>query len=277
MSNILKKSLVSTSVAVALVMTLTACGSSDTSSPASVETRSVLTGVDTLLTTIVTKSSVSGALVKDENNSLARDTNGNFMFDYTGPVTTVIINEATGVVSSSSAPIGTVTGQAGFPQEFANLAFAAYAYASDLTGTTPLPAFPAKIDWKCNACELVIAGTTYKSTKSLDTNASSNMALMDMNPTSYTGLGPVEFGKLLDGTTGKEGLSMTVRTGGCGAVVGVDGPNAGKMGTLCLNGSFTFDLSKIILSADPAEMMKSDLPGTGNSNCTLVLQTPMKM
>lgn len=87
-----------------------------------------------------------------------------------------------------------------------------------------------------------------------------------MKGRAFTGLGPVELGQL-------SAESMTVRMAGCSAVVGVAGPNAGKVGTLCLNGSFTFDLAGINLS----NPMQSTITGTGTSNCITVLHTPMAM
>jgi len=262
MLNLVKKSLLATTASIILALPVYA---------GSKFCPTELTGVDTLLTTIVTKSAISGALAK-QDGYLQMDANGNFMFDYAGDVTTVILDKHSGVVKGLSEPIGTVTGQAAFPQEFAGLAFGVYGWI--MGGMVdPMPAIPAKIDWACNDCTLVIDGTTYKSTAGMDAMMP-GATEMAMAATAYTGMGPVEIGTLLNGDNG---LSMSVRTGGCGAVVGVDGPNAGKVGTLCMNGTFTFDLSGIVLSADPMEMMTSDLKGTGNSNCVLVLQDPMAM
>lgn len=271
MFNVLKKSLVTTSVAAALVLTLAACNSDDTATDP-VDDTTALTGVDTLLTTIVSKSSVSGALRK-EGDYLVFD-GENFLFDYDGDVTTVDIDQSTGVVKALSKPIGTVEGTAGFPQEFANLAFAAWGWKMSGFDDAMMPAFPATIPFSLKACTLVIDGTTYQSTKVLDDGSpeTANMSNMLMEARAFTGLGPVEFGGLQDGTGEDEAFSLTVRTGGCGALVGIDGPNKGRMGTICLNGSFTFDLSGLVLSEDPNVAMQSNLPGTGNSNCTVILQ-----
>ena len=85
---------------------------------------------------------------------------------------------------------------------------------------------------------------------------------------AFTGFGPVEIGQLLNGPNG---MSMSVRMGGCIAMKAVSGPHTGKIGTQCLNGTFTFDLSGI----DLGNPMASTLNGTGTSNCWMVLQKPM--
>lgn len=267
MFNVLKKSLISTSVATALVLALAACGSED-----AVSDTTALTGVDTQLTTIVTKSNVSGSLLR-ENGLLLKDVNGNYRFAYSGPVTTVDVDLATGVVKALSKQIGTVSGEAAFPQSFFDLALGGW----DAANGGPMPAFPAVIPFSLNSCELTVGETVYKSTKILDDGsaATANMSNMLMEARAFTGLGPVEFGTLLNPGTDPAGMSMTVRTGGCGALVATGaGDNVGKMGTICLNGSFTFDISHLVLGENN---MTSELPGTGNSNCTVVLHTPLQM
>lgn len=107
---------------------------------------------------------------------------------------------------------------------------------------------------------MVVAGTTYVPI--------ANAPEMAMEGRAFTGLGPVEIGTLLNGSNG---LSMSVRMGGCFAVQAVSGSRAGMIGTHCLNSTFTFDLSGINLT----NPMQSTIEGTGVSNCTDVLQNPM--
>jgi hypothetical protein len=97
---------------------------------------------------------------------------------------------------------------------------------------------------------------------------------MKMQGRAFTGLGPVEVAQLIPGN------SLSVRMAGCSALVSTDGPNKGKVGTLCLNGTFSFDLSGVLLgSGDPADMtpFTSNISGLGTSNCTTVLHNPPQM
>jgi hypothetical protein len=84
---------------------------------------------------------------------------------------------------------------------------------------------------------------------------------MRLKGRAFTGLGPVELNAIAPG-------SMSIRMAGCSAIVGTDGPDKGKVGTICLNGTFTFDL---------AGLAQGQLTGTGTSNCITVLHTPMQM
>ena len=221
-----------------------------------------LSGVDTMLTTIATKSMITGELAKDANGMLLMDSKGNFMFNYSGDVYRPITNSS-GKLISLGGPIGTVQGQAAFPPEFAMLAFGVYGY---LNGG-PMPEIPSKIDWTMNDIAITVDGTTYVPLG--DSNDTDNMGL---DARAFTGLGPVEIGQVLNGA---DGMSMSVRMGGCFAVVAENGPEAGKIGTECLNGSFTFDLSGINLN--PGFEMYSTLKGTGTSNCFTVMHEPMMM
>ena len=45
-----------------------------------------LSGVDTLVTTIVSKSKIAGTLEKDASGTLVMDANGNFKFNFSGNI-----------------------------------------------------------------------------------------------------------------------------------------------------------------------------------------------
>ena len=217
-----------------------------------------LSGVDTLLTTIATKSKITGTLEKDANGMLVMDANG-FKFNFSGNVYTPVINGFNGTLMGTSGPTGTVSGQASFPPAFAQLAMQVYGWLQSGADPANMPAIPSKIDWSMNDLTIVHAGTTYRPVANPD---------LGMQARAFTGLGPVEIGQILNGPNG---MSMSVRMGGCIAMQAVSGPHAGKIGTQCLNGTFTFDLSGI----DLANPMASTLNGTGTSNCWMVLQKPM--
>lgn len=232
-----------------------------------------LSGADTLLTTYVSKSRISGALRK-ENGYLVTDNgqpDGNFLFDFSGDIYYPITSPATGKLLATSGPIGTVSGTVLFPPEFASLAFAAY---GAMTGQGPAldPAtIPASIHWKMDNITIVDAGTTY-------VPIPSDPEAMGLDGRAFTGLGPVEMGQLEVGVDADGvDMSMSVRMGGCFAVAATEGVEAGKIGTYCLNSTFTFDLSGINYSSDPMVAATSTITGIGSSNCTTVLQTPMQM
>jgi len=253
-TNSLTKFFSKNTIAIALISSLGFAGTTYAGSPIQ-----PLTGIDTLVTTIVTKSKIAGSLEKNADGTLAMDANYNFKFNFSGPVYFPVANPKNGQLMGTSGPIGTVSGQAAFPPDFAMLAFNVYGWLMSGADPTQMPAIPSKINWTLNDLTVVVDGTTYRPI------ANAEMAL---DGRAFTGLGPVEIGQLLNGTNG---LSMSVRTGGCMAVQGVSGPNAGKIGTQCLNGTFTFDLSGI----DLANPMMSTLNGTATSNCFTVLHKPM--
>ena len=218
-----------------------------------------LSGVDTLLTTVVSKSKIKGGLEKDVNGNLAMDANGNFKFNFTGDIYYPITSPLTGELKGTSGPMGKVSGQAGFPMAFANLAIQVYAWLQNGADPSQMPAIPSKIDWVMNDITITAYGSTYRPILNPE---------MALDGRAFTGLGPVEIGVLLNGSSG---MSMSVRTGGCFAVQGVSGPNKGKVGTQCLSGTFTFDLSGINLT----NPLASTLNGTATSNCWTVLHKPM--
>lgn len=221
--------------------------------------------IDSFVTTIIDKSVVAGSIAKDPTTGmLAFDGAGKLMFNYTGKIYSVETGEKTGELKGLEKAIGSIAGQAAFPMEFGMLAGGMKAY---LDGVGPMPSVPAVIPWTCNSCTMVVNGSTYRSVVDMAAAFSDGASdAMKMEGRAFTGLGPVEVGQM-------SAQSMSVRMAGCSAVVGVDGPNAGKLGTLCLNGTFTFDLSGIDLS----NMMMSDIVGTGTSNCVTVLHTPLSM
>lgn len=223
------------------------------------DTPEPLSGVDTMLTSVVSKSYITGGLEKDANGNLSMDENGNFKFNFTGSVRSPMINPQSGELTGTHDSIGTVSGQAAFPLPFAMLAIQVYGWLMNGADPSQMPASPAKIDWTMNDLTLVVNGTTYRPIDNPD---------YALDGRAFTGFGPVEIGQILNGANG---LSMSVRMGGCMAMQGVDGPNKGKIGTQCLNGTFTFDLSGI----DLYNPMASTLNGTATSNCWLVLQNPM--
>jgi len=224
--------------------------------------------VDRFLTTLIDKSVIAGAVT-------GMDEQGNLKFEYTGTIYSVETRRRTGELKELDDAIGTIAGTAAFPMSFAQIALGMKAF---MDGNTPMPdmsQMPPVINWTCNTCTMVVAGTTYRSIVDLPGMfPDASIQAMRMQGRAFTGLGPVEMGML-------SAQSMSVRMAGCSAVVGVAGPNAGKVGTLCLNGTFTFDLAGIVytmVNGQPVpDMQNTQIRGTGTSNCITVLHTPMAM
>jgi len=209
---------------------------------------------DSFTKTIIDKSVVSGAVD-------GMDAKGNYTFDYTGKVYSVETNSKTGQLTELEKAIGTIEGQAAFPQEFVDLAMGAIGM---LKGG-PAPAMPAVIPWTCNKCTMKVGANTYTSVINPAVSGQfpdGSAEAMRMQGRAFTGLGPVEMTKISP-------MSLSVRMAGCSAVVATEGPDAdaGMVGTICLNGTFTFDLAT---AADP-----TGLKGTGTSNCITVLHKPI--
>jgi len=220
---------------------------------------------DSLLSTYFDKSVVSGSIATDPaTGQFAFDGAGNLMFNYTGKVYSVDTDKHSAQLTGLEKEVGTVEGQAAFPMAFAQLAMGMQTYLT--TGVMPAGlVIPPVIPWTCNHCNLVVGDNTYISI--VDTAGSgmfdqgSSIEDMRMKGRAFTGLGPVEVGQI-------SAQSMSVRMAGCSAVVGTAGPDAGKVGTLCLNGTFTFDLAGI---------PQGKLTGTGTSNCITVMHKPLAM
>lgn len=241
-----------------------------------------LTAQDRMVTTIIDKSVITGALEHDSNGVLTRDAVGNVKFNYTGDVFSIETNKHTGELKELGEKIGTIKGQAAFPIDFVNLSAGMNYLMGEMVAGNPVtfPQMPPVIPWTCNHCEMVVAGSTYVSiVDALDpVNGSPEMiakfdamlvggaagALEDMRleGRAFIGLTPASIDPVA--------RTMSVRMAGCSAVVGVSGANAGKLGTLCLNSTVTFNVS----GANLNNIEQSQITGEGTSNCVTVLHTP---
>lgn len=250
---------------------------------------------DQLVTTIIDKSVISGEIRKDDNGNMAPDANGMLSFDYTGDVYSIDTNETTGELEKLKEQIGTISGTAAFPTDFAYLSAGMRAIMDLLmTGLSleqamqqvGIAGMPAIIPWTCNHCEMVIGDSTYASIVDvldpetensfyqaiqgkfdvmLAGTLSENMQDLRLDGRAFTGLTPPLFDPV--------NKTMSIRMAGCSAIVGVAGPNFGKMGTLCLNSTVTFDVSAVDPSSNPLTN-QSGITAAGTSNCVTVLHTP---
>jgi hypothetical protein len=105
-------------------------------------------------------------------------------------------------------------------------------------------ALPPTLPWTMNEFQMSLGGSTFEIIDG-----------MPLTGPAFPGLGPVE-DPYITGT-------LTLRMVGCAGVretTGV-GTYANKVGSLCLNGTFTFD---------------QNFSGQGVSNCTIVLHDPLQ-
>jgi hypothetical protein len=252
-----------------------------------------LTPQDALVTTIVDKSIIHGSLAHDADGKLLYDNAGNARFVYTGDIYSLTTDANSGELKAINKKIGEISGEAAFPPEFVALSAGVNGLMSQMEAGTwdgNMPQMPSVVRWTCNHCVLNSAGSTYVSL--VDALDPSNMyysaemaakfdaGLMDgsagaidnmrMDGRAFTGLTPASFDPV--------SRTMSVRMAGCSALVGVSGPHAGKMGTLCMNSTATFNVGLAIPVMSGGQLVgyepTTQISADGSSNCVTVLHTP---
>jgi hypothetical protein len=103
---------------------------------------------------------------------------------------------------------------------------------------------PAALPWTMNEFQMSLGGSTFEIVDG-----------MELTGRAFPGLGPVEDPATLE--------ALTLRMAGCAGVMETSGEGryANKVGSLCLNGTFTFT---------------EDFSGQVVSNCTIVLHDPLQ-
>jgi len=262
-----------------------------------------LPAIDSAVTTTYDKSIIHGSLMHTcsdgtTNNTctgpLVYDKAGNARFVYSGKIYAVATSSQTGELTSLANQIGDITGEAAFPKLFVTLSTAVNGIMQQMidgTFTGPMPAMPSVIEWTCNHCDMTVAGTRYvsiadvldpdsdmynlggiadKFAAGLMDGAAGALDNMRMQGRAFTGLSPATF----DPAT----RTMGIRMAGCSALVAISGPNAGKVGTLCMNATAAFDVSGTkatgMANGWPVYDETSQISAEGSSNCVTVLHTP---
>ena len=246
-----------------------------------------LTPQDKMVTTIIDKSIISGEVEHDADGKLTFDNKGNVKFNYTGNLYSIETNSRTGELNEIDNKIGTIEGQAAFPMDFVMMSAGMNAVMSgQLTMSQLLSQFggmPPVVPWTCNHCKMTVGDSTYVSiVDALDPvngnpgmiamfnqmmagGAAGALEAMRLDGRAFTGETPVSF----DPATKTMSLSMA----GCSAVVAVSGSNAGKIGTLCMNSTATFDVSGAQFDQS-GKLASTIIKAKGTSNCTTVLHKP---
>jgi hypothetical protein len=253
---------------------------------------------DSFVTTIIDKSVIHGSLAHDAiSGELLYDKAGNARFVYSGNIYSVETSKYTGELREMENKIGSITGEAAFPKDFVALSAGVNALMQSMQDGTwdgTMPKMPSVVPWTCNHCHMFAGGTEYVSIVDVLDPASPyyNKAMADkfdaglidgaagafdsmrMKGRAFTGLTPASF----DPVT----RTMSVRMAGCSALVAIGGTLAGKVGTLCMNATATFDVSGAIptfdFSTSPPTLTgydsKSAISADGSSNCITVMHTP---
>lgn len=202
------------------------------------------------LTIVNTISDVHGAVAGflgadgQVNGNMMDPTNTHIVYPISGDVYATSTDDATGQSLGGDEPIGNIHATVMFSTSF----FGLLQYGWDV--------LPATLPWTMtneltdqtnpytqegyNEFEMVVDGTTFTFVEGLTGRA-------------FPNLGPVEN----PADTGK----MALRMAGCAGLRANDeGAYAGKVGTLCLNGTFNFE---------------QNFNGHGVSNCTIAIHDPL--
>ena len=253
-----------------------------------------LTPQDSMVTTVIDKSVINGSLAHDADGNLIYDGAGNARFQYSGKIYAVQTDANTAQLVAIGNQIGTITGEAAFPKQFVAMSAGVNSLMQSMQNGTwdgNMPKMPSVVPWTCNHCLMTAGGTTYVSIVdvldpaspyySADMAAKFNAGLLDgaagafdsmrMQGRAFTGLTPASF----DPAT----RTMSVRMAGCSALVAIAGPLAGKVGTLCMNSTATFNVGAAIATFDGTGTQtgydpKSEISANGSSNCVTVMHTP---
>ncbi len=163
------------------------------------------------------------------NGDMMNPNNVTILYPVAGTVNATMTNVQSGETLGSVSETGDITATVKFPTSFFGL-------MGDWS------ALPATMPWTMDDFAMNLNGSTFNFTEELTGRA-------------FPHLGPVE--------NPMETGTMALRMAGCAGIseVSGEGDHAGKVGTLCMNGTFTFD---------------QQFNGVGVSNCTVALHTPLQ-
>ena len=177
----------------------------------------------------------------DINYDMMNPDNVSIIYPISGEVYATLTNGVTGETLGSFNQKGTISATVLFPTTFFGLA------PDPLSGQINWGALPATMPWTMtneladySEFAMKVNGTTFSFDQELTGRA-------------FPHLGPVE--------NPQETGTLALRMAGCAGIHANDqGDYAGKVGTLCLNGTFTFD---------------QDFSGVGVSNCSIAIHDPL--
>ena len=190
------------------------------------------------LTVVSTISSVDGAITgyRCADGSVTNDPADacgvqSIIYPISGNVYAPIVNPSNGETIGAVAQVGSINATPEFDLGF-------FALGDPAVDWTTLPVLP----WTMSSLSIKVSGSTFEYIEG-----------MQLNGSAYATLGPVELPNSVNGAS--------LRMGGCQGVheVSGEGDYANMIGSLCLNGTFSF---------------QPNFDGKGVSNCTLILHKP---
>ena len=222
-----KKSVVTTLISAAIVLSSSAAVAGNPHNP----------NLDAL-TVISTISAVDGAIdgficpngdiVYDPMHECGVET---IIYPISGDVFAATINASSGETIAGVIQLGTIEAVPEFSLDF-------FALGDPTVDWRDLGVLP----WTMSSFKMEISGSTFE-----------HIPGMELDGSAFAALGPVE--------NPEESGTASLRMGGCEGIreVSGEGDYANMIGSLCLNGTFSFE---------------PDFDGVGVSNCTLVLHNP---
>ncbi len=186
----------------------------------------------TIINTISEVDGYVGGFVDADGNvngDITNPDNVSIIYPISGKIYATVTDGSTGETLGAFKQSGTIDATASFSTQFFGL-----------MGDWSL--LPATLPWTMTEEAINVNGSTFVFEE-------------DLTGRAFPKLGPVEDPSV----TG----TMALRMAGCAGVreTSGEGDYAGKVGTLCLNGTFTFD---------------ADFNGKGVSNCTIVVHDPLQ-
>ena len=225
-----KKSVVTTLISTVIALSTSATIAEPTNHPKN-------PNIDAL-TVISTVSSVDGAIggFRCADGSVTgnpEDPCGvqSIIYPISGNVFAATVNPSSGETIAAVIPVGTIDATPEFDVSF-------FALADPNVDWRDLPVLP----WTMSSFSMVVGGSTFEYIEG-----------MELNGAAFAPLGPVD-NPMVSG-------AASLRMGGCEGIREVSGQGdyANMIGSLCLNGTFSF---------------QPNFDGKGVSNCTLVIHDP---
>ena len=193
----------------------------------------------TVVNTISEVDGIVGGFIDsngDINYDMMNPDNQSIIYPISGDVYATLTDGTTGETLGSYTQKGTISATVLFPTTF----FGLMGNWGELPATMTWTMTNELVDDGYGAFTMVVDGTTFSFEEELTGRA-------------FPHLGPVE--------NPQETGTMALRMAGCAGLRANDeGEYAGKVGTLCLNGTFTFD---------------QEFNGVGVSNCSIAIHDPL--
>ncbi len=222
-----KKSVVTTLISAAIVLSSSAAVAGNPHNP-NLDALTVISTISAVEGNIAGFVCPDGSIVYNPEDPCGIET---IIYPISGDVFAATINASSGETIAGVIQLGTIEATTEFDASF-------LALGNPDTDWSTLPVLP----WTMSKFEMEISGSKFEHIKG-----------MELDGSAFAALGPVE-DPSLSGTA-------SLRMGGCEGIVEVSGKGdyANMTGSLCLNGTFSFD---------------QYFNGVGVSNCTLVLHNP---